>query len=72
MGLEETKRLYRLRAATIECVNAKARTLHGLTHLRVRGLTKVRCIALWVALAHNLTLLVTTPPGASPAAAGVA
>ena len=25
MGLEETKLLYRLRAATIECVNAKAR-----------------------------------------------
>jgi transposase len=72
MGLEETKLLYRLRAATIECVNAKARTLHGLGQLRVRGLAKVRCVALWVALAHNLKLLVTAPSPAAPAAAGVA
>jgi DDE family transposase len=72
MGLAETKLLYRLRAATIECVNAKARTLHGLTQLRVRGLAKVRCVALWVALAHNLTLLVTTRPPAAPAVAGMA
>jgi transposase len=72
MGLEETKWLYRLRAATIECVNAKARTLHGLTQLRVRGVAKVRCIALWVALAHNLTLLVTAPPLLTLAPAGAA
>jgi transposase len=72
MGLEETKLLYRLRAATIECVTAKARTLHGLTQLRVRGLTKARCIALWVALAHNLKLLVTAPPPLTPAPAGAA
>jgi transposase len=72
MGLAETKLLYRLRAATIECVNAKARTLHGLTQLRVRGLAKARCVALWVALAHNLTLLVTAAPPAAPGAAGAA
>lgn len=72
MGLDEMKALYKVRAATIECVNAKARVQHGLTHLRVRGLTKVRCVALWVALAHNLTLLVTRPPSACPAVAGLA
>jgi transposase len=69
MGLEETKLLYRLRAATIECVNAKARAVYGLTQVRVRGLAKVRCVALWMALAHNLKLLVTPPP-AAPALAG--
>jgi transposase len=72
MGLDDVKLLYRLRAATIECVNAKARVLHGLTQLRVRGVTKVRCVALWVALAHNLKLLVMAPPTAAPAEAGVA
>jgi len=63
------KALYKVRAATIECVNAQARVQHGLTQLRVRGLTKVRCVALWVALAHNLTLLVTRPPSACPVVA---
>jgi transposase len=72
MGLEETKLLYRLRAATIECVNAKARALYGLTQVRVRGLAKVRCVALWMAVAHNLKLLVTPPPPAAPALAGAA
>jgi transposase len=72
MGLEEVKLLYRLRAATIECVNAKARALYGLTQVRVRGVVKVRCAALWVALAHNLTRLVTAPPRPAPAVAGAA
>jgi hypothetical protein len=70
MGLDEMKALYKLRAATIECVNAKARGLHGLVQLRVRGLAKVRCVALWVALAHNLRLLVTHAVAAPAAAAG--
>jgi transposase len=69
-GLDEMKALYKLRAATIECVNAKARGLHGLVQLRVRGLAKVRCVALWVALAHNLRLLVTHAVAAPAAAAG--
>jgi transposase len=72
MGTDDAKTAYRWRAATIECVNAKARMLHGLTLLRVRGLAKVRCVALWVALAHNLKLLVTRPPQPTPARAGVA
>jgi transposase len=72
MGADEAKATYRLRAATIECVNAKARVLHGLTQLRVRGVGKVRCVALWVALAHNLSLLVTRPRPAAPVPAGAA
>jgi transposase len=72
MGLDDIKQLYRLRAATIECVNAQARSRHGLTQLRVRGVRKVRCVALWVALAHNLLLLLVAPPPPAPALAGAA
>src|SRR6185437_3685331 len=53
MGTEAAKAIYKERAATAECVNALARG-RGLTHLVVRGLAKVRAIALWFALAHNL------------------
>jgi transposase len=62
MGTAEAQATYRLRAATIECVNAQAHSNYGLTQLRVRGLAKVQCVALWVALAHNLRLLVTRRP----------
>lgn len=72
MGLAEGELLYRPRAAPIAWVNAKARALHGLTQVRVRGLAKVRGAALWAALAHNLTLLVTRPHRAAPAGAGAA
>jgi IS5 family transposase len=34
-------------------VNAQARN-RGLYQLRVRGLLKVKAVALWYALAHNL------------------
>ena len=53
MGREEAKAIYKGRAATAECVNAEARG-RGLIHLWVRGLAKVKAIALWHALAHNL------------------
>jgi hypothetical protein len=53
MGTPEAQALYRERAATAECVNAQARN-RGLQRLLVRGLGKVRAIALWYALAHNL------------------
>ena len=53
MGTAAAQELYRERAATAECVNAQARN-RGLRHLAVRGLVKVRVIALWYALAHNL------------------
>jgi hypothetical protein len=63
---------YRSRAATIECVNAQARCRFGLQDLRVRGLRKVRCVAQWIALTHNLLLWikhVLTGPAAWRAAA---
>jgi transposase len=44
--------LYRLRAASSECVNAIARN-RGLEKLRVRGRDKVKAILLWYALTHN-------------------
>jgi hypothetical protein len=53
MGTPEAQALYRERAATAECVNAQARNW-GRHQLAVRGLAKVRVIALWYALAHNL------------------
>jgi transposase len=53
MGTEEAKTIYKDRAATAECVNALARR-RGLVQLVVRGLAKVRVVALWIALAHNV------------------
>jgi transposase len=53
MGTEEAKAIYRERAATVECVNAQARN-RGLVRLLVRGLRKVRAVALWFAIAHNV------------------
>ena len=53
MGTPEAQAIYKERAAAAECVNAQARN-RGLRQLGVRGLAKVRVIALWYALAHNL------------------
>jgi transposase len=53
MGTEEAKTIYKERAATAECVNALARQ-RGLVQFVVRGLAKVRAVALWYALAHNV------------------
>ena len=53
MGTEAAKAIYKQRAATAECVNAQARN-RGMRQFVVRGLTKVRAIALWHALAHNV------------------
>jgi transposase len=53
MGTASAQALYKDRAATAECVNAQVRH-RGLVRLLVRGLEKVRAIALWHALAHNL------------------
>jgi len=54
MGSAEAQAIYKLRAATSETVNADLRTYRGLGPLLVRGLNKVRCVALWSALAYNL------------------
>ena len=55
MESDEGKKIYRQRAATSETVNAELRTYRGLTPLTVRGLNKIKCVALWCALAYNLT-----------------
>ena len=54
MGTDAAKGVYKLRAQTAECVNAIARN-RGLYQFLVRGLRKVRAIALWFALAHNVS-----------------
>ena len=53
MGTATAQRIYKLRAATAECINAIARN-RGLQQFRVRGLERVRAVVLWFALAHNL------------------
>jgi transposase len=58
MGREAAKKLYKQRAATAECVNAIARG-RGLSQFLVRGCNKVKAVALWYALAHNLMRAMT-------------
>ena len=53
MKTARAKRIYKQRAATAECVNAQARN-RGLIRVLVRGIEKVRAVALLYALAHNL------------------
>jgi len=53
MGTLEAKRIYKERAATAECVNAISRN-RGLLRFLVRGLRKVRAVALWFAIAHTV------------------
>jgi len=53
MGTEEAKAISQQRGATAACVNAPARN-RGLTQLVVRGLHKVKAIALGFAAAHNM------------------
>ena len=54
MGSEEGKQIYKQRGATSETINADLRTYRGLGRITVRGLAKIRCVALWCALAYNL------------------
>jgi transposase len=54
MASEEGQKIYKLRAATSETVNADLRTYRGLKQMTVRGLSKARCVALWCALAYNV------------------
>jgi hypothetical protein len=51
---EEGRAARRQRAATSETVNADLKTWRGLGRLTVRGLGKVRCVALWAALAYDV------------------
>jgi transposase len=54
MASAKGKEIYRQRAATSETVNADLRSYRGLTQFTVRGLAKVKCVALWCALAYNV------------------
>jgi len=56
MGTQEAKDIYKLRASSIELVNAQARVRHGVQQLRVRGRARALCVALWVAITHNLLI----------------
>jgi len=53
MAEDAAKEIYKQRAATAECANAQARN-RGLTQFLVRGVEKVKTIALWHALTHNM------------------
>jgi transposase len=68
MGTPEAKKIYKDRASTAECVNAISRN-RGLRQFLVRGLEKVRAVALWFAIAHNLMRSVTLRAAALRAAA---
>lgn len=61
MATPEAKELYKLRAATAECVNAQARN-RGLQRMPVRSLGKMRCVVLLFALAHNLMRTLALAP----------
>jgi len=54
MRSAEGKAIYKQRASTSETVNADLRCHRGLGPMTVRGIKKVRCVALWCALAYNL------------------
>jgi transposase len=54
MATPEAKTIYKDRAATAEWSNAQTRCHRALDQFVVRGLVKVMCWAVWVALAHNM------------------
>ncbi len=54
METEAGKATFKHRASTAECVNALAREKYGVQRFKVRGLAKVTCLALLMAVTHNL------------------
>lgn len=54
MASPEGKEIYKQRGATSETVNADLRMYPGLGPLSVRGRNKIKCVALWCALAYNV------------------
>jgi transposase len=54
MGTIQARCIYKERAATSETANAECKTYRGLGPMLIRGLAKVRCVALGSALAYNL------------------
>jgi hypothetical protein len=61
MALDALQQRYKYRAATAECVKAQARN-RGLQRLPVRGLVKVKGVAVLFALAHNLMRMIQLVP----------
>lgn len=55
MASEEGQKAYRERAETAELTNAEVKGRQRLLQVSVRGLDKVKCVALWAAVAVNLT-----------------
>jgi transposase len=68
MGTPEAKAKYRARSLC-EWTNATSRE-HGLTRLLVRGLAKVKAVALWHGLAVNFRRLLSLRAAAAEALAG--
>ena len=54
METEDAKRRMRARASLCELPNAHAKTRFAMSSLLVRGLDRVQCVVLLVALTHNL------------------
>lgn len=61
MNSDAAREIYKLRAATAECVNAQARN-RGLQRMPVRGLAKVKCVVRLFVLAHNLLRMAALAP----------
>jgi len=55
MGTAEGKAMYKQRSL-VELPNAQARSRYGIQQVRVRGRRKVRCVALWVAIVHDVLI----------------
>ena len=64
MGTEEGQSIYKQRKL-VELPNAQARSRHSVQQVRVRGQRKVRCVALWVAITHNLLIWIRDRPRAA-------
>jgi hypothetical protein len=71
MGTESAQAIYKRRSSSAEWVNAGCRN-RGWYRLVVRGVEKVKCCALWQALAHNLMVALRTVTGHAPATLGQA
>jgi len=54
MGSQEGQTICRQRGAIAETVNGDLKKYRGIDCFLVRGLAKVKCVALWSALAYNL------------------
>ncbi len=54
MASDEAKAIYKHRGQVAELTNADVKGRQGLTQFLVRGLPKVKCVALWSAVSLNL------------------